>query len=112
MATLDHAVEVHPEAKWWIRRNGGSRADGCDIVSGLEESVHLEWNGDADYATEAVQELYHMYRTRRSAIDMLCTNQSIGNRRPALITIVHEEYGKLEGDVNFIDEGTYVHSSS
>ncbi len=71
MATLDHAVEVHPEAKWWIK------ADGCDIVSGLEESVRLEWNGDA------VQELYHMYRTRRSAIDMLCTNQSIADRRPA-----------------------------
>ena len=86
MATIDHAVEVHPEAKWWIK------ADGCDIVSGLEESVRLEWNGDADYVTEAVQELYHMYRTRLSAIDMLCMNQSIVDRRPALKVHVHFKY--------------------
>ena len=49
MATIDHAVEVHPVAKWWIK------ADSCDIVSGVEESVRLERNGDAEYGTEAVQ---------------------------------------------------------
>ncbi len=106
MATLDHAIKVHPEAKWWIK------ADGCDIVSGLEESVRLEWNGDADDGTEVVQELYHMYRIRLSAIDMLCTNQSIVDRGPALIIILYEEYCKLEGDVNFVGEGIHVHFTS
>ena len=39
---------------------------------------------------------------------MLCTNQSIVDRRRALITIVQEEYGKLEIDVNFVGEGTFT----
>ena len=54
MATLDEASRLHPNARWWIK------ADGCDIISGLEESLRLEWNGDVDFGTSEVHVLYKM----------------------------------------------------
>ena len=93
---------MHPSAKCWIK------ADGCDVVSGLEESVCLEWNGDADYGTEAVQELYNLYRTRLSAADKLCTDQPIQDSRQTLIIAINDEYNKLCDDVKFVGEGMHV----
>jgi len=105
MATLDSACKVHPQGRWWIK------ADGCDIVSGLEESLRLEWNGDADYGTEVVEELYRDFQARLSAVDSLCSDQPIVGRSQVLSESVKDEFDKLCDDVNFIGEGTctYMH---
>ena len=39
---LDEACKHHPHAWWWVK------ADGCDLVSGLAESVSEIWHGDVD----------------------------------------------------------------
>ncbi len=43
---------MHPTAQWWLK------ADGVDIVSGLEESVTHTWNGDVDLGDRKLQEFY------------------------------------------------------
>ena len=40
---LDEARKHHPNAWWWVK------ADGCDLVSGLAESVSEIWHGDVDW---------------------------------------------------------------
>ena len=43
---LDSAASVGgPNTWWWLK------GDGCDLVSGLKESVRLEWSGDVDFNT-------------------------------------------------------------
>lgn len=101
MATLDKASTVHPNARWWVK------CDGCDLKSGLEESVKLEWNGDADYATTSVQELYSAYRSRLDSIDQLISDVPIINpdRRQSLIVALNDECDVLCRDINFIVKG-------
>ena len=41
--------------------NGGLRADGCDLVSGLGESVQQVWSGDVDLADGKVQKMHDAY---------------------------------------------------
>ena len=55
MEVLREAKHVHPDAWWWVK------ADGCDIVSGLKESVKKEWSGDVDLNDGAVRELHQEY---------------------------------------------------
>ena len=39
---LDEAAKHHPNPWWWLK------ADGCDITSGLAESMRGVWTGDVD----------------------------------------------------------------
>lgn len=55
MEVLREAKRVHPDAWWWVK------ADGCDIVSGLKESMKKEWSGDVDLNDGAVCELHQEY---------------------------------------------------
>lgn len=52
---LDEASKHHPNTWWWLK------ADGCDVVSGLAESMRGTWsgyvdlnNGDVDDSTENI----------------------------------------------------------
>lgn len=101
LATLDKASAIHPNARWWVK------ADGCDVVSGLEESVKLEWNGDADYGSSAVEKLYIIYRSRLDSINGLVSDVPLvePDRRHTLIVALKCEYNSLCDDVNFIVEG-------
>ena len=63
--------------RWWIK------ADGCDIVSGLHESVQLEWSGDVDLNDKVVQERYRKYISRLQVIDHL-GKSSLEDTRTAL----------------------------
>lgn len=55
IATLDEASLQHQNDSWWVK------ADGCDLVSSLEESMRLEWNGDVDFGDGKLQQLYESY---------------------------------------------------
>ena len=65
MATLEEAHQVHPSARWWVK------ADGCDIVSGLEESLRNDWNGDIDLGTGEWQKMYQKYLDHLERIQSL-----------------------------------------
>lgn len=56
MKTLDEATKLLPSANWCIK------ADGVDVVSSLEESLKLEWNGDVDLGNGELQKVYKEYR--------------------------------------------------
>ena len=67
MTTLVEAHQAHPSVRWWIK------ADGCDIVSGLEEPLRNEWNGDVDLGTGYLQEMYNKYVGRLKRIKTVAT---------------------------------------
>ena len=86
MATLDEASRLHPNARWWIK------ADGCNIINGLEESTRLEWNGDVDFGTCEVQVLYKMYRDRLNLLDQIATDTSVEKNRQCVVhTLLREK---------------------
>ncbi len=58
MKVLDNAYKLLPLANWWIK------ADGVDVISGLEESIRLNWNGDVDLGDGKTRRLYEEYRSR------------------------------------------------
>ena len=49
---------MHPESWWWVK------ADGCDIVRGLKESVKMEWSGDVELNDGKVAMLHAEYKSR------------------------------------------------
>ena len=94
MATLVEAHQAHPSARWWVK------ADGCDIVSGLEESLRNEWNGDVDLGTGDLQKMYHNYLGRLKRIQSLATL-----RAQDALDVVLQEKTDLTDDLNSILEG-------
>ena len=65
------AKKFHPEAAFWIK------ADACDVLPGIQESVNHKWAGDVDLNDGAVlsaSEVYH------SVLDKVSTF-GLGKRR-------------------------------
>lgn len=77
--------------RWWIK------ADGCDIVPGLHESVKMEWSGDVDLNDKVVQERYRKYRSRLEMILEL-GRSSLQNARTTLQALA----SSLLEDLNFL----------
>lgn len=94
MTTLDEASRLH---RWWIK------ADGCDIISDLEESTRLEWNGDVDFATSEVLILYKTYRDRLNCLDHIAADTSNENRQLVVETLLNE-ISSISKDIEFITE--------
>ena len=46
---LRDAKRSHPQAAFWIK------ADACDVLPGIQESVNHEWAGDVDLNDGAVR---------------------------------------------------------
>ena len=55
MKILDAAHNNNPNANWWLK------GDGCDLVSGLQESMWHEWNGDANLDDGDLEQKYKAY---------------------------------------------------
>lgn len=62
---LDEAAKHHPDTWWWLK------ADGCDIVSGLAESMRGVWSGDVDLNDGNLHQQYKLYQDRLSRITSL-----------------------------------------
>ena len=52
---VSEAKQAHPNAKWWLK------ADGCDLVEALGESVHHIWSGDEDLSDGEVARQHSQY---------------------------------------------------
>ena len=65
---LEEGKRVHPNAQWWIK------ADGCDLVEALGESVNGDWSGDVDLNDGEVARQHSEYTDRLSHIEDLCTD--------------------------------------
>ena len=94
---IEEAHRLLPCAEWWIK------ADGVDLISSLEESVKLEWNGDIDTGDGYTQELYKEYRQRLKSIKTLDvalgTMETVRECIPGLQSAEQD----ISKDLDFID---------
>lgn len=99
MTTLDEACKSNPTGRWWIK------GDGCDLVSGLEESLRLEWHGDIDFGTGDLKACYQAYRDRLKRIDSIVTDLFVDENRIMLLKYLYEEDNQLTEDITFVTLG-------
>ena len=71
---LEEGKRVHPNAQWWIK------ADGCDLVEVLGESVDGDWSGDVDLNDGEVARQHSEYTDRLSHIEDLCKDLTMNVR--------------------------------
>ena len=85
-----------PDSRWWMK------SDGCDVVSGLMESMRNEWNGDVDLGDGAVQKQHATYCERLQDIEDLsnCDTFSLGS-------CLQKSHSQLIEDGLFIDSGIF-----
>lgn len=67
---MDEAARSHPEVWWWVK------GDGCDVISGLRESVDHKWSGDVDLGDGKLQALFSEYTDSQKFI----SNFGLGDR--------------------------------
>ena len=101
MSLLDAAANSNPGAYWWLK------GDGCDLVSGLGESVRLEWSGDVDLDTGELQQMYTSYRELLDFVDMI----GIGDNGQQSTIVAHLQrcLQILKEDKEFILKGKIPH---
>ncbi len=99
VATLEDAHRLHPSARWWVKADGCD-LDGCDLVSGLEESLRCEWNGDVDLDTGELQQLYNSYLNRLKRIASILTSISQDT-----LKALKEEEDDITDDILFVSKG-------
>ena len=88
---------MHPSARWWVK------ADGCDIVSGLEESLRNEWNGDVDLGTGELQVMYQKYLDHLKRISSMVTS-SVQD----VLCVLLQEKVDLAEDLQFVSQGKSI----
>lgn len=99
---MDEASRLQPSARWWIK------ADGCDVISGLEESLRLEWNRDVDFGTSEVQALYKVYRDRLNHLDHIGSDTFVDENRLFIVhTLLHDKC-TISKDMEFIAESKFM----
>lgn len=92
MAILNEAVRLLPDAVWWLK------TDGVDVVSGISESVRLEWSGDANLNDGEVQKVRAAYLNRLKFIENIGMNKSNGQLQHDLTVLENE----LKEDLTFL----------
>ena len=86
---------------WWIK------SDGCDLVSGLMESVTHIWNGDVDMGDGLLQQQHAKYMEKRKSVNELI----LRGDRHCLHQRVCSFLSQLQEDMVFIDSGMIACSS-
>ena len=98
MLVLEEANKAHPGVWWWIK------GDGCDITSGLGESVKHIWSGDVDLGDGKLQALHDEYRKRRHFVEGLGLDGRQGQWDISMDLLTLES--ALAADLDFIVSGT------
>ena len=79
------------------------KADGCDLVEGLGESVNLDWSGDVDKNDRKLQQLYKHYSERLDFIRTL----GMDNRRNSIVQDLNAIVKDIE-DVSYISTSKFL----
>lgn len=97
---LQEAAKAHPTEWWWLK------ADGCDVVAGLKESVEHQWSGDVDLNDGKLEKLHSQYMSRRNFIDGL----NVGEKRErlALLNDLQGVKTALIGDISFLSSSKII----
>ncbi len=96
MSVLDDAQQVHPTAQWWIK------ADGCDLIEALGESVANVWTGDEDFNDGRVEKQHSLYMERLEQISSLCRNVTDEQERQRTVDHLLQHRQQLERDIEFL----------
>jgi hypothetical protein len=94
---LDAAARLHPNSWWWIK------SDGCDIVSGLGESVHGEWSDEVNVDQKALDAAYQKYKEMLEWVAQLGLGERQGDLEMNLDTVQNQ----VTDDINFITTSKY-----
>lgn len=92
-------MKAHPTAWWWLK------ADGCDIVEGLKESLKHEWSGDVDLNDGKLAKLHDEYMIRRKFIESVVINDKRG--KPSILSDVQKLKKSLESDITFLSSSKF-----
>jgi len=98
---LDQANKAHPGVWWWVK------GDGCDLKSGLGESLSHVWSGDEDLCDGKLPALYSNYHDRREFVQKLGL-QGLKGRWNISIDL-HSLEMELCGDIEFLTSGLYTY---
>ena len=101
MLLLDAASNSNPGAYWWLK------GDGCDKVTGLRESVRLEWSGDVDLDTGELQQTYTSYRELLGFVDMIGIGDN--GQHSTIVSHLQRCLQILKEDKEFILKGIIPH---
>ena len=93
---LDQAASIHPNSWWWVK------ADGVDLVSGLGESMRMEWSGDVDLNGGSLQQKYNAYIQRLDFIKGLGLDERSSQQQ--LLQDLHTLHQDLASDLSSIDK--------
>lgn len=77
------------------------KADGCDLVAGLAESMKGVWTGDVDLNDGDLDNQYKEYTSRLLSIRNL---QYSAERRSILAHDLREQFLKLQKDLEFLHQ--------
>lgn len=97
---LDEAAIHHPEAWWWVK------ADGCDLVSGLAESVKGVWHGDVDLNDGDMKKQFDSYQSRLLEVKRLVVSSTSG--RVGLCTQLASHEYRIKKDLEFLHTGDHM----
>lgn len=96
MKVLEEAHHIFPSAKWWIK------ADGCDVIESLEESVDLKWNGDIDIGDGQLQLMYLEYISRLQILKRLACDEPLSKR--LMMDLISSMQDQVKKDLLFLHE--------
>lgn len=88
---------MHPDAWWWVK------ADGCDLVKGLKESVKLEWSGDVDLNDGKVAALHSEYMARLHFVEGVGVGER--KRRLEIMADLRRLQENITSDLTFLSGG-------
>ena len=98
-AVLDEAARVHPDSWWWIK------ADGCDITSGLGESVSGEWSGDVNLHEGVLDEMLAEYRRRVQLVKEIGLDSQATDG--AIVRDIIEVKQGISSDIDLVTSGMH-----
>ena len=78
-----------------------NKADGCDVVPGLHESVRGEWSEDVDLNDGELQRAYTIYHTNYRVVSKLKATTSLEQTRAAvqhLVSIYEDGLKSIENN--------------
>ena len=101
---MDEAKKVHPKAQWWLK------ADGCDLITCLGDSVNHEWTGDVDLNDGKVADQHANFLKRLAHIDGMCRDMTKIAEQKCTLDALKKEQNLLQEDISFLNQCT-LHDS-
>jgi len=86
---LDEGAKHHCDSWWWLK------ADGCDLISGLAESIRDIWSGDMDLNDGALDKQYQEYNNR------LLTIKNLKSSNANLLSRLDDQVQQLKINMEF-----------